>query len=504
MKTKKSLLRFILMITVILVLVNIASDSYFFRLDFTADKRYTLSDATLDILKSMKQPVTVKAYFSEDLPPDIAKVKRDFKELLIEYANRSKGKIVYEFINPNAKEELENQAMQAGVHPVMINVRDKDQMKQQKAYLGALLQMGDKTDAIPFMQPGAAMEYALSSSIKKLSVSDKPVVGLLQGHGEPALQAMQQVYAALSVLYTVEPVTLSDTAPIPDHIRTLAIIDPKDSIPGSHLQLLEQFYAKGKNIFIAYSHLTADFSTASGSTRNTGIEQWLASKGIRLEDQFIVDADCGAITVQQQQGGYMFNTQMQFPYFPKISKFEDHPVTKGIEQVILQFPCPVRYTGDSSMQFVSILKSGQKTGTQPAPAYFNIQKQWAEADFPLPGLTIGAAITGKQGSNRSKMVIISTGNFATNGEGQQAMQLPPDHVNLMVNAIDWLSDDTGLIDLRTKGVTSRPLNATEDSAKTFYKFLNFLLPILVIVIYGFVRSQRRRMQRIRRMEESYV
>src|ERR1043165_3717602 len=104
MKTRKSVINFILLSLGIIILLNVASDSYFFRLDFTGDNRYTLSKATVDILKSVKQPITVKAYFSENLPPDISKTKRDFKELLIEYANRSKGKVVYEFINPNEKE----------------------------------------------------------------------------------------------------------------------------------------------------------------------------------------------------------------------------------------------------------------------------------------------------------------------------------------------------------------------------------------------------------------
>src|SRR5580693_6772112 len=107
MKNKTSLLKFILPVIGIIILVNVLSDSFFFRLDFSADKRYTLSKATKDILANIKSPITVKAYFSENLPPDIAKTKRDFKDLLIEYVNRSKGKIVYTFINPNEKEELE-------------------------------------------------------------------------------------------------------------------------------------------------------------------------------------------------------------------------------------------------------------------------------------------------------------------------------------------------------------------------------------------------------------
>jgi gliding-associated putative ABC transporter substrate-binding component GldG len=505
MKTKKSLLKFLLLITAILILVNVVSDSYFFRLDFTSDKRYTLSSATTDILKSIKEPITIKAYFSENLPPDVAKTKRDFRDLLIEYANRSKGKVVYKFINPNEKEELETEANQAGVQPVMINVREKDQMKQQKAYLGAVLQMGDRSDVIPFMQPGAAMEYSLSSSIKKLSVTDKPVVGILQGHGEASLQGIQQAQNALSILYEVVPVNLNDSTPIDDKIRTLIIVDPKDTFPASHLMQIDEFLSKGKNIFIAYNRESTDLSKASGSPRYTGLEDWLQKKGILIEDQFVVDATCGSVNVRQQQGQFAFNTQLQFPYFPLINKFEDHPVTKGLEQVILRFPSPLKYTGDSTIRFTPFLKSSDKSGMQSSPTIFNVQKQWMENDFPLHKITIGAAFTGKiSGNAASKMVVIANGDFAVNGEGQMAQQLPLDNVNLLVNSIDWLSDDTGLIDLRTKGVSSRPLDTIEDGSKTFYKYLNFLLPIITIIIYGFVRAQRKRMLRIRRIEESYV
>jgi gliding-associated putative ABC transporter substrate-binding component GldG len=505
MKTKKSLLNFIILAIGILIVINVLSDSYFFRLDFSADKRYTLSKATIDILKAVKQPITVKAYFSENLPPDIAKTKRDFKELLIEYANRSKGKVVYSFINPNEKEETEKDAMQAGIQPVMINVRDKDQVKQQKAYLGAVVQMGEKSEAIPFMQPGAAMEYALSSNIKKLSVDEKPAIGILQGHGEASLRAIQQAQNALLILYNVEEVTLNDTSSIPENIKTLAIIDPKDTFPESHLQKIDEFLSKGKNIFISYSHEKADLTNASGSSRHTGLEDWLAKRKIELEDQFVVDATCGSVNVRQQQGMFSFNSQLQFPFFPLINKFEEHPVAKGLEQVILRFPSPLKYTGDSTLRFVPILKSSAKAGTQQSPTYFNVQKQWTDADFPLHNIILGAAVTGKiAGDAVSKMVLIANGDFAVNGEGQAAQQLPPDNVNLFVNAIDWLSDDTGLIELRTKGVTSRPLNAIEEGSKTFYKYLNFLLPIIAIVIYGMIRMQMKKNQRIRRMEEDYV
>jgi ABC-type uncharacterized transport system involved in gliding motility auxiliary subunit len=88
------------------------------------------------------------------------------------------------------------------------------------------------------------------------------------------------------------------------------------------------------------------------------------------------------------------------------------------------------------------------------------------------------------------MVVFGDGDFAVNGEGREAQQLQPDNVSLMTNAIDWLSDDTGLIELRTKGISSRPLDAQlEDGTKTLIKYVNFLLPIILIILFGIIRFQ---------------
>ena len=102
------------------------------------------------------------------------------------------------------------------------------------------------------------------------------------------------------------------------------------------------------------------------------------------------------------------------------------------------------------------------------------------------------------------MVVIGDGDFAVNGSGQKAQQINPDNINLMVNSIDWLADDTGLIELRTKGITNRPLDQIEDGRKSFLKYLNFLLPILIILLYGLFRNQRNRTLRYKRMQENFV
>jgi len=137
---KKSIATQILLIVAVLVVINVLSDKFFLRLDFTADQRYTLSDASENILKSLDEPVTITAYFTEDLPPDLAVTRRDFKDLLIEYASISKGKVVFEFLNPNESQESEQKAFQAGIQPVLVSTREKDQATQKKVFMGAIVQ----------------------------------------------------------------------------------------------------------------------------------------------------------------------------------------------------------------------------------------------------------------------------------------------------------------------------------------------------------------------------
>ncbi len=502
MKTAK-ITSTIVLITAIVIIINVLSENYSFRLDFTEGKEYTLSKATRNILKELDKPVTVTAYFSKDLPPNISSVSDNLKDMLIEYGNRSGGMVVFKFVNPNEKEELEQEAMKNGIQPVMINVREKDQVKQQKAYIGAVVSLGEEKEVIPFFQPGSAMEYALSTSIKKLSVVDKPAIAVIQGHGEPPLSQMPQVYNELSILYSVETFEMTDTTDIPGKYRTIALIRPTDTLNSSHLDQLDRFLARGGNIFMALNRVEGDFSSATGMPVTTGLEDWLMNKGLTISDNFVIDASCGAVTVQQQQSNFVMTTQVSFPYFPVISKFADNPVTKGLESVVLQFASPITFSGDTTKKFTPVAFSSAQSGTAKAPLYFDVQRQWTENDFPMSGIAVAGILEGKlSGTADSKIILVADGDFAVSGP-QRGQQLPQDNVNLMVNSVDWLSDDTGLIDLRTKEVTSRPIKELPDGTRTFLKWFNFLLPIILIIIYELIRMQINRNKRIKRMEVSY-
>jgi gliding motility-associatede transport system auxiliary component len=507
MLTRKKVRTSILLVLGILLLINLIASRFYFRLDYTADQRYTLSKATKDILDQLSEPVTITAYFSEDLPPNIEQVRQDFRDMLVEYSSKSNGLIVYEFLNPSESQESETKAQQSGIQPIMINVRERDQMKQQRAYLGALVQMGDRKEVIPFIQPGAAMEYALSTNIKKLSVKDKPKVALLQGHGEAALSSIPQLNQQLSILYSVEPFEFSDTMGIPFQYKTLVVIAPKDTIPPLHFKYLDDFLNRGGRLLVALNTVTGDFNTGMGNKVSTGFETWLKQRGIEIEENFVIDANCSNVMVRQQQGPFMMNTPVQFPFLPTITNFTKHPITDGIESVVLIFASPIRLSpADTSIVMIPLAVTSGKSGIQNPPLYFDVMKKWTLSDFNLSSIPVAALVESKvPGTSGYKMIVFSDGDFAVNGEGQNAQQLSEDTISLMANAVDWLSDDTGLIELRTKGVTSRPLDASlEDGTKTLLKYLNFLLPLILVIVYGVFRFQIKRRKRNDLMATDYV
>jgi len=333
--------------------------------------------------------------------------------MLIEYGERSKGMVVYKFVNPGENSDLENEAVQNGVRPIMINVREKDQVKQQKAFMGAVITMGKEKEKIPFLQPGSGLEYALSTAIKKLSVADKPSIALIQGHGEPYISDITKVFTELSVLYNVQTLKLTDTTVISDKFKTIVIIRPKDTIPASHLAVIDKYLARGGNLFLAVNRVAGNFTNASGIQVSVGLEEWLRRKGITISDNFYYRCKLRICYDPATAGKFTMNSQIQFPYLPLIHKFADNPITKGLESVSLQFASPITFSGDSSIKFTPIAFTSEKSGILKAPLYFDVQKKWQESDFQMSSLVVACIVEGKlSGNAKSSIVLVSNGDFA--------------------------------------------------------------------------------------------
>ena len=467
MKKSKLLIQGSMVLAIILV-VNLLSEVAYFRIDFTEDKRYTLGQATRSILEDLDDVITVKAYFTEDLPAQLGYIKDELRDQFIEYENRSNGNFVFEFINPNTSDELKQEAMQNGITPVSINVVEDDQRQQIQAFMGILIQADGQKEAIPLVQPGSGLEYEITTSIKKITLKNKPKIGLITSNNGVTMGAIPQLFQQLTVMYEMVSFNLSDSSEITPNYSCMIWISPNDTIPSVDFDKVNKYLDKGGNLFLAYSNISGNLQTAEiFSKPDIGLKDWLQSKGISIE----------------------------FPYFPQIRKFAKHPITVGLESMMLPFSSPLDFIGsDTTLAINAVLQTSEMSGTQNTPNYMNVQKKWTEQDFTAPNQILALSME-HMGANNGSMVVVSNGQFINNGEGQQAQQLNMDNINFAANAIDWLSDDTGLVGLRTKGITSRPLESIDDGTKSLVKYGNVFSPILLILIYGFIRRssvQRKR------------
>lgn len=202
-KDKKSSIIQLLLAIGIAVSTNLIAEKLVWRFDLTANNQYTLSQTSIDMAESLEDPVTVTAYFSENLPPNLSQVKDELVNFLEEFRAYSNNNLEYRFVNPNKDKATEREAQQAGVRPVSISVRKQNQMSQKRAYLGLKFSYQGQTETVPVVRPGGSMEYTIASKIKQLTIEQKPKIGLLQGHGEPTQQAMKQLTTELKQRYDI-------------------------------------------------------------------------------------------------------------------------------------------------------------------------------------------------------------------------------------------------------------------------------------------------------------
>lgn len=163
---------------------------------------------------------------------------------------------------------------------------------------------------------------------------------------------------------------------------------------------------------------------------------------------------------------------------------------------------------DSSVLIVPIAVTSEQSGAVDAPVFVDLEREWTEDDFNQANLPVAVAAEGALAGNgmASKMIVVSNGEFFANGQlqpGQQPQQINPDNVNFVANGIDWLSDDTGLVELRTKGVTNRPLDPVEDGTRLLLKWGNVLLPVILILLVGFIRNQQYQAKKRRWLQGQY-
>ncbi len=512
----------VLLIAGSLIALTYTANQFLWRADLTENDRYTLAGASRDIAQNLEDPVTVTAYFSADLPARFGRTKDEFRALLQEFRAAADGNVEFTFVNPGDNEENAKKARQAGIRPISISVREQNEMTQKRAYLGAVFQYQGQREVIPFVEPGSSLEYNIASTMRKFTRDQTSVLGVLQGHGEPSLEEMSQLRDALQDRYELQTISGVDTTGVPADVDVLLVARPENELSTETALAIDQYVMRGGSVVFALNRAQTNMRFGQARPLTTGLEPVLDAYGVPIQPNLVRDRNAGVVRVQQQRGGFRTVNRIPYPYTPKIANFSDHPISDGLDQIVFRFVSALDTTKvDSSAQLSVLAHSSNQSAGASLPANIRPQQEWTAADFseaslPVAGLlegTFSSAFAGvdtlsveRTRSPETEMIVIGDGDFIVNGSGQRGQQqqrLPEGNINLLANSIDYLADDTGLLSLRTQRVTSRPLEQISPTTQTILKYLNVLLPILLVIGYGLVRYRRNRARR-RRWKQSGV
>ena len=173
---KEKYLKFMIYLVVI-VLVNIVGITLFFRADLTSDKIYSLSSASKDVVETLSEPLTIKVFFSKDLPAPHNNTARYLRDLLEEYAARGGKLFNYTFYNVTSEESTLTQktdenrdlAKDYGIQPVQIRIMENDEIKFKNAYMGLVIIHGDLIEKIEAITSTNGLEFQLTTAIQKMN-----------------------------------------------------------------------------------------------------------------------------------------------------------------------------------------------------------------------------------------------------------------------------------------------------------------------------------------------
>ena len=486
----------------ILVVINIISIRLFGRLDLTSQGVYTLSDASRKLVGSLDDRVTVKAFFTEDLPAPYNNNRRSVLDILNDYKAYSKGNLQFEFINPQG-EKGEQDAQQQGVSPVQVQVVNEDKLEVKRGYLGLVLLYEDKKEVLPVVQNLSTLEYDISSALKRLTSKSKKKVGYTTGHGEPEISAMRQMYQSVSQQYDLAPIDLNKGEVVPKDIEALLVIAPQNRFQDSAQFQIDQYIMRGGKVAFLLNRVNANLQMRMGQSADVGLDDLLQQYGVRVNPDLIRDAQCANISVMQQQGGYTFQSQVPFPYIPVASNFNsNNPIVKDLQGVILHFVSSVDTGGAASKGVKSevLIRSSKHSGRQTGMFMIDPFQRYTAADLAEDGIPLAAILegsfrsffVGKQPaaavttSPETRIIVVGDGDFM-----KDEMLGNKGNLTFFANIIDYLADDAGLITIRSKNVATPPLDQISDGTKRTLKYTNLIGPPLLIIAYGLFRWRKR-------------
>ena len=522
-----------------LIVLNIVSQGYYNRIDLTTDNRYTLAKVTKDIIANIDKQLIVKVYLEGDFPSEFKRLQIETRQFL-EELNAKNSFIKIQFIRPNNQRE---RLIKVGMIPSQLTVKEDGKLSNAIIFPWAEIVYKKKTNIVSLLPNGTAqsqedqletavenLEFSFSNAIYKLQEEKQKKVAVLSGN-EELLDI--QLYSFLSEVtkkhrlakFTLDSVASNSVKSLKDLQQfDLAIIaKPTESFTEKEKLVLDQYIMNGGKTLWMLENVQADTDSLFKDgkmlayPRDLNLTDFFFSYGLRVNVTLIQDLYAAKIPLATGNIGNKPQFQnLNWFYHPLVSGNQTHAISKNIAPVRLRFANQIDTLQNSLQKTVLLMSSmlTRKTGTPAIIALESIAEEPKEEDyssgFQIFSLLIEGDFTSmyanrikpfnikkfSKKSSHNKMIVISDGDIGRNQlQKGKPFDLAQDkwtgeqfgNKDFLLNAVDYLLDDNGLIELRNKNVQINLLDKERAyQERIFWQFVNIVLPLLVLLTFGFV------------------
>jgi gliding-associated putative ABC transporter substrate-binding component GldG len=531
----------IIVLIVLLIVINLVATKFYTRIDLTKDKRYTLSETTHSIINNLKEPVIIKVYLEGEFPSEFKRLQTETKQHLEELKAVSKN-VKFRFIEPlDRAEELIKQ----GLQPSRLSVQEGGKLSEAVIFPWATIEYKDKIVNVSLLVNQISgtqeeqlqnsiqnLEYVFSDAVHKVSSEKKQKIAVLRGNGELDNLYLASFLMQLGQYYKLAQFTLDSVNNNPQKtLKKLTEYDltiiakPTEKFTEKEKFTLDQYITNGGKSLWLIDNVTAELDSLMQTgqslafNRDLNITDLLFSYGVRVNYNLIKDINSS--TIRLASGNVGNQTQYEdflWYYFPLITSKNNHPITKNIDPVSLRFANTIDTLKNNLTKTVLLQSSNfsKPIGTPSPVSLEEISKKPLQKDYSDGNQILGVLLEGKftsayknrvkpfntgffkDESNENKMIVIADGDIIANQVHQgQPLALGVDkwtnmsygNAPFLMNSINYLLDDTGLLQLRSKNIQLKFLDKQKAfKERSFYQLINVVLPLIILTIFGLTYS----------------
>lgn len=541
----------LLVFVVLLLMLNSVLSNHFFRIDLTKEKRYSLSPASKKLAARIKETMYVQVYLEGEFPAGFKRLRQSTREMLDEFRAYSDNKLQYEFIDPfkHADEKKTVNIIQElgakGLQPTNIQLKRDDEFSQKIIIPGAIVHYKGVEYPLNLLksQFGAApeetinssielLEYEIDNIVRKATETQVKKIGFLQGHGELSRWDIAEAKAQLEMYYAVEDIDLPNVPA--EKLREYAgIIIAKPLLPFTDYDKfkLDQYIMHGgKTMWFVETQLAEMDSLYSHSMFLSiayphKLEDMLFSYGVRLNPTIVQDLRCNAIPVLSgMNNGSPQQKLLPWMYYPVIAPQDNHPIVKNLDPIWLQFAASMDTLSKKGQHKTILLQSSDYSRAVPGPARVDITIARLNPEPELfrgkGHLITGVLLEGNIESifryrwdakqdpsldfkpfiEQGKMIVVSDGDVLKNQFKRSSGEVFPlgydrysnqqfGNAKFLLNCVDYLCDDSGIIDVRAKELAVSLLDKGRvKKEKWIWQCINLALPVVFIVLFGLLNQ----------------